>query len=433
MSDLLQAARQFWYNNVPGTFNLGGEEITRQQIHVHGGPALDLDNCPICQKAEWLSRIRQENLYEQHKCQTRGKGKLRCARQGDELWATYHQDFWFSVGCDSQLDVPKALIVFHPTRKVRLYERFWAPYCDFLFMNFRRLLAQTCQVEVVRSVKRADWSKYDFAIYQNLGDGFIFPKPPIPMVMIMYDLWIKDYQSIIDHFQPEYLLTPYPKTVRDNFTFSGKLHFYPLHDSTFFSRPNLRKDKRTDLILAGSHRGIMYGPRRDLDKQGDGLAREFAIDFSHRHGALRHRHTGPTEYVEGNNWVRYLNKWSEYLGSANYAAFASFGDKKFQPLFAKYYEIFGSGAVPIVPQIPDLDLLGVEPMVHYIPLEVAWKNRKKWRYILKNHKKYRRIAENAVRWHRENEKRLLFDQFEALVQDVTKDRYPKRLYRKACY
>lgn len=427
MSDLLQAAREFWYNNVPGTFDLNGEQITRQQIHTYGGPAPEFNTCETCQRAEWLSRIRQENLHEPHRCKTSGKCQLRCGRQSDELWTTYHQDFWFSVGCDPNLNAAKALIVFHPTRKVRLYERFWAPYCDFLFMNFRRLLAQTCQVETMRAVKRVDWSRYDFVIHQNLGDGFIFPKPPIPMVMIMYDLWLKDYQSIIDHFQPEYLLTPYPREVKRNFSFAGKVHFYPLHDSTFFARPNLRKDKRIDLILAGSNRGVMYGPRRELDEQGRLLAKEFSVEFSHRHGALRHRHTGPVEYMDGKEKVRYLNKWSEYLGSANYASFASFGDKRFQPLFAKYCECLGSGAVPIVPQIPDLDLLGVEPMTHYIPLGVVWKNPKKWRYILKNHQKYRRIAENAVRWHKENEKRLLFDQFEALVQDVTDWRYPKRL------
>ncbi len=212
----------------------------------------------------------------------------------------------------------------------------------------------------------------------------------------------------------------------DNFRFDGKLHFYPLHDSTFFARPNLG-EKRLDLILSGSDRGEMYGPRRDLDEQVRPLSGRFAIEFSHLHGALRHRHTGPVEHADKGGIVCYLNKWSEYLGSSKFAAFASFGDRRYQPLFAKYYEIFGSGAVPIVPQIPDLDLLGVRPMEHYIPLSAMRGDIRKWSYTLRNHRKYRRIAANAVKWHQENEKRLLFDQFESLVQDVTNHRYPRTL------
>lgn len=426
-SNLLQSARQFWYNNEPGTFKINGYEISRQQIHTYGGPAPEFNDCPTCQKLEWLSRIQQKNLFESHSCKMAGKCKAYCSRQGNELWTTYHQNFWFMVGCDKALNAPRCLIVFHPHRKVRLWKRFWTPYCDFLFMNFRRLVAQTCQVEVVQSGEGVDWSKYDFVIYQNLGDGYVFPKPPIPMVMIMYDLWIRDYQSIIDYFQPEYLLTPYPGPLRNNFKFKGKIHFYPLHDSCFFSRPNVTGAKRVDLLLIGADKGIMYGPRRELDKQARHMKRDFLIEESHHLGSKRHRHTGLVQQ-EGGKPVYYLNKWSEHLGSSKFVAFAGFSDERYQPLFAKYYEVFGSGAVPIVPRIPDLELLNVRPMAHYIPLHVVWENPGKWRYVLKNHKKYRRIAENAVRWHRENEKRLLFDQFENLVQEVTANRYPRRAF-----
>lgn len=430
VSDLMAQARQFWYDNEPGAFVLDGLIIARGDIHRHGGPSPEFDDCETCQKAEWLSRVRQRNMFIGHSCRSAGKCRTRCERQGDDQWTNYHQDFWFMMGCSETLNASRCLIVFQPHRKVRLWERFWSPYCDFLFMNFRRLLAQTCQVEVVQSTKRVNWHKYDFVIYQNLADGFHFPKPPIPMAMIMYDVWLRDYQWTIDHFDPEYILTPYPTTVRETFDFNGRLHFYPLHDSTFFARPNVTGLKEYDLILAGSNKGEMYGPRRELDEQARQVDGDFLIEYSHRHGALRHRHTGPVQYessVAGKT-VHYLNAWSGHLGSAKFAAFASFGDKRFQPLFAKYYEIFGSGAVPIVPEIPDLKLLGVKPMEHYIPLSVIWNKPKKLRYVLRNHKKYRRIAENAVRWHRKNEPRLLWDQFEDFVRSITGSKYPRRVY-----
>jgi len=294
-------------------------------------------------------------------------------------------------------------------------------------INFRRLLALTCQVDVVRSIDGLDWSDYDFVIFQNLADGLRFPKPPIPVVMIMYDLWIKDYQSVVDHFRPQYMLTPYPQTVKDNFRLHGaRVHFYPLHASAMFTRPNLGQ-KRLDLLTIGSTNGQLYGPRKQLDAQIAPLKKKFRIEFSHHHGALRNRHAGPVQYTRGKETIYYLNKWSEHLGAARFVAFAGFSDKRYRPLFAKYYEALGSGAVPIVPQIPDLKLLGLKPMEHYIPLSRIWNDNKTLKYILKNHQKYRRLAQNAVQWHQENEKRLLFDQFESLVQEITEGRYPPRL------
>ena len=62
---LLNDVREFWYNNVLGEFDLDGNKISRNNIFVYGGPNANFI-CPICQKSEWLSRIRQKNLFIKH-------------------------------------------------------------------------------------------------------------------------------------------------------------------------------------------------------------------------------------------------------------------------------------------------------------------------------------------------------------------------------
>lgn len=61
---LLERVRQFWYNNHAGDFSVWGIPITWREIQRHGGPAPELAECPICQKQEWISFIRDVTKHK---------------------------------------------------------------------------------------------------------------------------------------------------------------------------------------------------------------------------------------------------------------------------------------------------------------------------------------------------------------------------------
>jgi len=168
-------------------------------------------------------------------------------------------------------------------------------------------------------------------------------------------------------------------------------------------------------------------PRQALVAQVKPLAKKYTISFSHLFGWHCSRYYGPVQYVTEKGTVNYLNKWSEFLSSARYVVFGHMAGitKEYMPI--KVYESLGSGAIPILPEVKDFGLLGIKPMVHYIPLSQIWKNNARLGELLNNYDKYKYIAENAVRWHGENMDRMLFDDFEDVVYEVTGKRYPKRL------
>lgn len=427
---LLSAVRHFWYNNIPDVFSLNGHQVARQQIQIYGGPSRRFD-CPICQESEWLSRVEQQNLFEEHACSTALVCKKLCSMQGQELWTLYHQDFTFSVGCDKGLNAPRGLCVFRDVG-ARLYPRYCTRNCDSWIAVLRRQLAQACMIDIVKSPDGVDFSLYDFVFFQNAADDLRFDRCGVPLVMYIHDQWRTDkYQDIFDRFSPECVLTPYPFTLRRNYKLSSKTEvlFYPLSASMFFTRPNLNSaTKSIDLLVAGSLNSYLYGPRKELDAQVRKLPSRFAVEFSHLHGAQRNRLCGPVEgLINVIHPVRFLNKWSEYLGTAKFVVFAGFGDKRYRPMFMKYFECLGSGAIMIAPKVDEMDLLGLKPMVHYIPLSSVWGNNKKLASMLSHYKDYKHIAETAVAWHTANADRLLFDGFEDCIRMVTGERYPRRL------
>ena len=426
MSQLLKDARWFWYQNVPGDFGLEGEAITRADIQVHGGPDPDLDGCLICQRSEWLSRVRQRDMFEPHECPMANGCRKQCRVQGNPDWAHRHQNHLFAVGCQEELNAPKCLCLFRSSGKAKLYPRYFSRTGDSWMAVLRRQLAQTCQVDVVQSVKGIDWSQYDLFIFMNTGDDWVFDRPPIPILMYVHDCWIGAFQKVIDRFKPEYIFTPNPTMLTNNYQVDkrSKVFFYPVAPSMFFSRPNLGK-KQIGLLAAGSLNSHLYEPRRQLDKQLKQLPSKFMVAFAHTHGAQRNRHGGPTRA----GGLRFLNRWSELLGSAKFVIFASFSDKRFQPVFMKHYEVLASGAVPILPASPDLFRLGIKPMVHYIPLEKVWGNNKALANFLSHYDKYRPIAVRAVRWAKENMDRMLFDGFEDMIREVTDNLYSRRLVK----
>lgn len=93
----------------------------------------------------------------------------------------------------------------------------------------------------------------------------------------------------------------------------------------------------------------------------------------------------------------------------------------------KYYELLGSGAIPFLPECPDLARLGIEPGVHYIPLSEIEGDNERAVHYLDNYVHHHHIAVNAVAWHRENADSMLFDGFEKLIMEATGNRYPRRL------
>ena len=431
-SQLVERARYFWYSNIPGNFNLNGEEITRKEIFLYGGPNPKF-TCPICQKSEWLSRVRQKDLFVYHSCPQAKECKILCSRQGDELWTNLHQNFDFSIGCDTKLPVPKCLLIMPQDKNSAVkthYERFLNPGCDQWMLVLRRKLAFSCQVDIVHSPHGIRWQDYDFVLTQNIGKNIKFPRPPIPVIMYGHDFWPledKGFQWMIDWLKPDVLLTPYPTQWQQYFKLpvNTKVVFYPFFDSLFFARPNLG-NKKFDLLVIGAIASAIYGRRAVLDEQLLELKNKYKIEFSHRAGMFSAAWKGPTHYIDSvnNAPVYYLNKWSEHLGSARYVIF---GKMNFSALVGKYYEALGSGAIPIFPEVPDLKLLGIKPLEHYIPLSEIEGNNEKLDYYLSHYDDFKYIAQNAVNWYKKVSDKIIFNDFEDLIREITGYKFPKRL------
>jgi len=275
-----------------------------------------------------------------------------------------------------------------------------------------------------------DWSKYDFLLMFNEGAQPKFKRPDISVVLYGHDFWDTPagYQWVIDWAQPDVFLTSYPTQWKNNYKFPAhtKMAFYPLWPSLFLTRSNLNA-KKLDLLVIGAIASPVYKDRLKLNNQIKSLGEKYRVEFSHKVGATSFLWNGPAKFIdpETNTIVRYLNKWSEYLGSAKYVIF---GRMKHKILAWKYYETLGSGAIPIFPdEIPDIDRLGVRPFEHYIPLSDIENNNEKLQHYLDNYGKYKHIAENAVSWYKKNENKFLIDDFEETIRELTDYKYPKRL------
>lgn len=428
-SDLVEQARAFWFNNIPDELHANRQAITRREIHVHGGPNPDL-TCPICQRSEWLSRVRGANLFESHTCLQADYCRTLCKRQGDELWTHQHQNFDFSIGCNADLQAPRCLCIMPKDDKAPhggFYQRFQTPNCDQWMLVFRRRLAQACQVDVVCDPVGVDWTKYDLVLMPNTGTNYKFRRPKIPVILYSHDFWQEKEgkQWVIDWLQPDVLLTPYPTPWRENFCLPvhTKVAFYAFFESQFFTRPNLEA-KQYDLLVVGATGSPIYAPRVALIQQISALAERYRIEFSHHLGCVGAAWRGSVLQETSSGTVRYLNKWSEYLGSARYV---TFGRMEYNILGAKYYEVLGSGAIPIFPEVADLRLLGIQPFEHYIPLSEIEGNNDRLAYLLEHYEDFQYIARNAVEWYAQVCYQMLFDDFEDLVRDLTGKQFPKRL------
>lgn len=294
---------------------------------------------------------------------------------------------------------------------------------------FNRQLAYACQVEILEKPGNIKWSEYDLLIITNFKNLRKFSRPKLPIIIMGIDFWeqVPRYQWILDWLKPDILLTPYPHAWKENFKIPSQTDvvFYPLFDSSFFARPSLNK-KKIDLLVIGAAVSSPYNPRKLLIQQISKLPSSYKIEVNKLPLYLFSKLRGnrPTYFTEDGKAVRFLNKWSEYLSSAKYVIF---GRMKYPILVAKYYEVLGSGAVPIFPETEDLKLLGVQPFKHYIPISEVENNPEKLRYFLDRYEDYKYIAQNAISWHQKNSDKMLFEDFENMIRKITDYKYPKRI------
>lgn len=434
---MINRVRQWWYNNEPGSLTIKDKTFTKQLVHTYGGPNPEFNGCEICQWSEWLSRVDQFYAYHPHNCPTSKVCKELCEKQGNDLWTNVHQDFRFSIGCDPTLNVPKGVAVFMNEITAELWQVWNGRRCEQLMPRLRRQFAQACMIDVYPSMYGIDWEKYDFLFLMNIGVNLPFvDQPPIPIIMYAHDIWDQaqqisgEFQMRLNHYHPEYLLTPYPTVWTQQFKISDgtQMRFYPQFDGTFFARPNLGA-KALDLLVIGFTGMHHYTPRLEFMQQVGPLQCQFNIGFSTNFGSNSWTHSGPVEFVGTEGKTRYLNKYSEHLGTAAYVAFGPCAGAAKEMLLMKYYECLGSGAIPILPEVEDLKLLGVQPMIHYIPLSHVWQNNGRLAYYLSHYQDYHYIAENAVLWYKGCADTMLYDWFEDLVREATGYKYPKRLLR----
>jgi hypothetical protein len=436
-SKLVRDARAFWYNNKRGPFRVRGGEIARRQIQVHGGPRIELDGCELCQGMEWLSRATKENKYEAHDCRVSERARWLCERQNQDRWSYLHQDFTFSLGCNPKLNAPKCTYFVDE----QVFQWHVDQGGNHISLNRRRGFAQAFQHNCVTisHLPNMEWQYYDLIFTVNRKRPQFFKRPKgIPMMMWGHDMWHHNAQEILDHYKPEILLTSYPQSWKINFKIPRGTEVVPyfVGASTFYTRPNLDPERKpVGLLVIGERKGGVYAPRVELDNQLKGLdASRYEIEFSHRPPRRPTRNYEPLSTQRN----RYLNIYSEYLGRARFVIFGPCGFKGAKSgrgkrraqemMLPKYYECLGSGAIPIMPRVPQMDLLQLEPWVHYVPLSEVWGNNARLAEILESYGDHFHIAQAAVKWHQENADSLLFDHFEDAVRRLTGNKYPRRKY-----
>jgi len=269
---------------------------------------------------------------------------------------------------------------------------------------------------------------YDFIFTYCSSSGYTpFPRSDtVPLLMYGHDMWKgrKKRQAMIDDLKPDVFWTPYLSSCKAHYSFPSKtqLVFRPLPAGTFLTRPNLDIEKKKfDLLVIGATGSTIYQPRKDLGEQIRKITKKsLRINVHNKAGANRAKHTGSV-YAGSRP---YITAWSEFLGSSRYVIFDGISEEP-QPLFFKYYETLGSGAVPIFPNAPDLELLGVEPWKHFIPVEEYRGNNEGLIKLLEED--HSDIAENAVKWYLENADVMLYDWFEDMIHEMIKNKsYQKR-------
>lgn len=415
----IQTLHSEWFNNSSITAFKGN--ISRKQIQIYGGPSPEFVSCATCQNSEWISRLTQAPNFEDHVCATSEDCKIMCQRQGDDAWTHFHQNFWYALYTNSKANAPRCAM-FQPQKGIVFLSR---RSCDPHTPTMMRQFAQACQTDIY--VLRDEIKKdYDFSYMPC--DGLFTPDPKgLTVLMYGHDLWkrAERRQDIIDAIKPDYFWTPFLSSWKTHYRFPSKtkIVFRPVPTGQFFTRPNLDPEKKTcDLMSIGATSNPIYQPRIDLRASLLLLDDRFNVSFRHAGGARRARWFGANKRPDK---FYYANAYSELLGTARFVIFGPIAQEP-QPVFFKYYECLGSGAIPIMPNAPDLVLLGIKPWEHFIPLDEMDTNDK-IADLLDHYADHLPIAERAVKWYKEQANSLLFDGFEDLVQEITGGQYPRRL------
>jgi len=424
-SELLQAARKYWFDNEP-EFDLNDINVPRWAVDTYGGPSAQYNRCEICQRSEWLSRLSQSNQFVGHDCHCSAQCSRQCAKQGDDRFTQCHQDFSSAFGVDPALNAPRGVYILSD----RWFDNHFRPGGSHVTLNKRRGLARAGMYDVYRHSEwdTIDWKRYDWAYINNSRQVPLLSRPPIPLLMYGHDHWKGNPQQALDHYHPDILITPFPYLWSTNMNVpeNTEVRLYAISASQFFTRPNLSEDKPLDLMCIGAmSKGPTgpYGLRILLHEQIQELGGPWRVGHSH---AAQFGFAHPD--VPLSDEVTMLNYYSAHLGRSRFIAFAPCQGRPAGGMWIKYYEVLGCGAIPIMPTVPDLEpRLGVKPWEHYIPWEVIAGDNAALADILAHFDDHKHLAHNAVRWHRENADRLLFGGFEDAVRALTKEKYPPRL------
>ena len=426
-SHLMLKARQHWYNNEGGPFVVDGVNVTRRQMDVHGGPDPTHYRCETCQALEWTSRTTQTNRWHRHSC--KNTGRLReeviasCKRQGSEWWTHMHSCYWYGVAHDPTLNAPK-MAVFYTTE--RGYREFWTRAGFHVNINKQRCFARACQVEpfLLSDMPRIDWKQYDLCLIHNRREVELYPRPTVPIILFCWDPWKGNPQAALNHYQPEHVISPSPQLWLDKMTMPKhtKVWLYAAGEGNYFTHPNLEPTRKcVDLVVLGALSSQHYAPRKAFQRQLESLPGRFLTLHLHE---PNHGMTLPEAPLSEYNG--FLNVYVDQIGRGRYATFGPCGGEAATIMAMKTYEVLGSGAIPILPEVPDLARLGIEPGVHYIPFSEIRANNKRLAYLLGHYSDHRHIAQAAVKWHQEHADRLLFDGFENVVQAATGGKFPRR-------
>jgi len=422
---LLLETRQHWFNNQPGTIRANGINITRADIQLHGGPSPEYNKCETCQSMEWASRVTQTNRWANHVCNldntTQDKCRSSCRKQGHMQWSHCHSNYWFALGCDPTLKAPRMAVFFHE----RSYNGFYEHGGSHVTINKRRCFAQAAQIDLhlTENFASVDWSKYDIALVHNRREMPKMEKPPVPVIMMCWDPWKGNPQAAINYLRPEYILSPSMKLWTRLMNMPGtKPRLYAAGQGNYFARPNMDK-KCVDLVVLGALSSQHYRIRKEFNQQLESLSERYLRLHLHEPG---HGHAKPDKPLSELNG--FLNVYVNQIGRGKYAVFGPCCGEASNILAMKTYEVLGSGAIPILPEVEDMKQLGIEPFIHYIPFSEVFNNNARLSFFIDNYKDFKHIAVSAVKWHKENADRLLFDGFENVIREATKNRFAKRVY-----